>query len=291
MNDVFVGCAQLTWKNVPEEQVLREIADAGYAGAPAGPYRRTAAETTEFYGKFGLLPAPGYLSGEFWKADQLEVLLERADRFGRFARDVGCNEIYVAAAGFDGYVGRTGKTRKQVAGHVSSDERMTEDEWEQFVVALNAVGNATSKYGVKSCFHNHVGSTIETAEEFERLLAETDPSLVFLGPDTGHLAWAGMDVVPFLEKYAARIPTIHVKDVDGAVVARGVREAWDYDTFVKQGLFVELGEGAVDVRGLLEMLRRTGFGGWIIVETDVTRKPTAFESAQISRRYLRSLGL
>jgi inosose dehydratase len=291
MKDVLVGCAQLTWKNVAEEQVLREIADAGYAGAPAGPYRRTALETLEFYAKFGLEPAPGYLSGEFWKADQLEALVERADRFGQFAREVGCSEVYVAASGFDNYVGRGGQTRKQVAGHVGPDDVMTEEEWKQLVVALNAVGAATLKHGVKSCFHNHVGSTIETAEEFDRMLAETDPALVFLGPDTGHLAWGGVDVVPFLQRYASRIETIHLKDVSGAVVDQGVRESWDYDTFVKHGLFVELGEGRVDIPGLLAMLDQAGFTGWIIVETDVTQKPTAFESATVSRRYLKTLGL
>jgi inosose dehydratase len=291
MKDVLVACAQLTWKNVPEDQVLGEIARAGYVGAPAGPYRRTAEETKARYAEFGLMPAPGYLSGEFWKADQLETLVERADNYARFARDVGCSEVYIAASGFDSYVGRRGKTRKQVAGHVQAEDMMTDEEWKQFIVTLNAVGRATLNHGVKSCFHNHVGSTIETAEEFDRMLSEADPELIFLGPDTGHLAWGGVDVVPFLAKYASRIKTIHLKDVSGTVVDRGVREQWDYDTFVKHGLFVELGEGVVDLPGLLQLLDGAGFKGWIIVETDVTQKPTALESASVSRNYLKSLGL
>ena len=36
MEHVLIGCGQLTWKNVPEDQVLAEIVQAGYDGAPAG---------------------------------------------------------------------------------------------------------------------------------------------------------------------------------------------------------------------------------------------------------------
>ena len=62
---------------------------------------------------------------------------------------------------------------------------------------------------------------IETREEIDRLLSLLDPALIFLGPDTGHLAWAGADPVAFCRDYAARIKTIHVKDVDARVRDRG----------------------------------------------------------------------
>ena len=41
MSTIEIGCGQITWitrsNETPEEQVLAEIAQAGYAGAPAGP--------------------------------------------------------------------------------------------------------------------------------------------------------------------------------------------------------------------------------------------------------------
>ncbi len=132
---------------------------------------------------------------------------------------------------------------------------------------------------------------IESLEECERLLEMTDPSLVFLGPDTGHLAWGGIDVVPFCKRHLGRIKTLHFKDVSFAVRDRGKAEGWDYDTSTKNGVFAELGEGNIDFPGLLALLRESGFGGWVVVETDVTQKPTALESATISRKYLTSLGL
>ena len=116
-------------------------------------------------------------------------------------------------------------------------------------------------------------------------------ALVFLGPDTGHLAWAGADPVAFCRDYASQIKTIHVKDVDEKVRLRGRAQEWDYGTFAANGIFAELGEGNVDFPAIFAILRDAGFAGWVIAETDVTQKPTALESATISRAYLKSFGM
>jgi inosose dehydratase len=293
MPTIEIGCGQITWsRDTPEDQVLAEIGQAGYAGAPAGPSKgRTAEQAQEVFARHGLKPAPGYLGADFWRADQRAAILERAREYAAFMRDVGCTELYVAAGGFEGYTTAGGKTRAQLAGHVGPADAMTEAEYKQFAETLNQVGAITLEYGVRSCFHNHVGSVIETREEIDRLLALTDPALVFLGPDTGHLAWAGADPVAFCRDYANRIKTIHVKDVDESVRVRGSAQEWDYGTFTANGIFAELGEGDVDFPAIFGILRDAGFQGWVIAETDVTQKPTALESATISRAYLRSIGM
>ena len=61
-------------------------------------------------------------------------------------------------------------------------------------------------------------------------------------------------------------------------------ECWDYKTFSDHGISTELGEGLVDFPAVFAALAQAGFSGWVIVETDVTRKPTALESATISRK-------
>ena len=293
MPTIEIGCGQITWSNeTPEDQVLAEIAQAGYAGAPAGPWNgRTGAEAQAVFARHGLKPAPGYLGVDFWRADQRDSILERAREYAAFMRDVGCTELYVAAGGFNSYISAGGKSRAQLAGHVGPGDAMTDAEYRQFADTLNQVGAITLEYGVRSCFHNHVGSVIETREEIDRLLAMVDPTLVFLGPDTGHLAWAGADPVAFCRDYAAQIKTIHVKDVAEDVRVRGRAQEWDYGTFTANGIFAELGEGDVDFPVIFGILRDAGFAGWVIAETDVTQKPTALESATISRAYLKSLGM
>ncbi len=293
MNDIAVACAQLTWKDVPRDQVFAEIAQAGYAGAPAGPrwFENSAEATLSYFARYALKPAPGYYSADFWKSERREDILSQATTQAEFARAVGLSELYVAAGGFDGFVTPSAKNRKQIAANVGPGDGLDDAQYRQFAATLNEFGQRTLELGVKSCFHNHVGSVIESLEECERLLELTDPALVFLGPDTGHLAWAGIDVVPFCKRHLSRIKTLHLKDVNFVVRDRGKAEAWEYDTFTKNGVFAELGEGNVDFPGLLALLRESGFGGWVVVETDVTQKTTALESAIISRNYLKSLGL
>ena len=300
MKDIQIGCGQITWTKftelrsappAPEEQILAEIAQAGYAGAPAGPEEgRTAQQAIAMYDRYGLQPAPGYIGTAFWNKQRRDEILERMRRHAFFSREVGCTELYVAPGGFD-YVTRGGQTRRQTAGHVRPDDSLTGDEFKVFGETLNLVGEITLAEGVRSCFHNHVGTVIETREEVDRLLALTDPDLVFLGPDTGHLAWAGADPVAFCRDYAARIKTLHLKDIDAGVRDRGRAAGWDYGTFEQHGVFVELGEGCVDFPAIFATLRDAGFAGWAIAETDVTQKPTVLESITISREYLRGLGL
>jgi inosose dehydratase len=292
MENVLIGCGQITWRGVPETQVLQEIAEAGYAGAPAGPREgQTTEEILVRYAEHGLKPAPGYLGGDFWNKEHEEDILTRAQAYADFAQAAGCTELYVAPGGFTSYVTRRGLTRSQVAGHVRPEDAMSAEEYRQFATVLNRVGEITLARDVRSCFHNHVGTVIETRQEFERLFDEVDPDLVFFGPDTGHLAWGGVDVVQFCRDYAHRIKTMHIKDINPDVLQEGSQAEWDYRTFSDRGIFTELGQGFIDFPAIFKILEEAGFEGWLIVETDVTQQDSPLTSAKISREYLRTLGL
>lgn len=285
MDGVQVACGQITWRQAapPEEQILAEIAQAGYEGAPAGRADRLARETLELYARFGLKPAPGYLGAAFWERAQAETILQRATDLARTMRELGCAELYVAA--------NLTPERRAAAGHVRPQDALSDEGFRRFAETLNRVDEATLRDGVQACFHNHVGSFIETREEIDRLFSLVDRTLVAQGPDLGHLAWAGGDVVQFCRDYAGSIKTLHIKDIDPAVRAAGIAQGWDYQTFSDRGIFTELGEGQVDFPAVFAALAGAGFQGWVVVETDVTQKSTALESATISRNYLRSIGL
>jgi inosose dehydratase len=300
MNKILIGCGQITWIRfgpngaewlAPEEEVLAQIAQAGYDGAPAGPDEsRTLQETLAMYARHRLLPAPGYYGTAFWDKSRQAEFIERAKHHAEFARIAGCDALYVAPGGFD-YVTKSGLTRRETAGHVRPEDALTDDEYQTFAETLNLVGQATLAEGVYSCFHNHVGTVIETRAETDRLLAMTDPNLLFLGPDTGHMQWAGDDAVAFCRDHAARIKTVHLKDINEQVRAPGAAAKWDYGTFTDHGIFAELGEGCIDFGAIIADLRAVNFSGWLITETDVTQKATPLESVTISRDYLRQFGL
>jgi inosose dehydratase len=275
----------------PEERVLAEIAEAGYEGVASGARKdRSAKQTIELLAKHGLRPAPGYLGGVWWDPGQRGQLVESAKRQAAFCREVGLTEVFVAPRGNDQKTA-TGRTRRELPGHVSPADALTKDEYRHFADALNEAGRATLAEGVRICFHNHCATFIETRQEVDALMALCDPAAVFLGPDTGHLAWAGADPVAFFRDYGARIKSVHLKDVDAAVRERGRREKWDVGRFVREGIFTELGTGCVDIPAILQVLRDVKYDGWILCEQDWTMRASALEAERINRQYLRTLGL
>lgn len=288
---VLIGCGQLTWTNVDAGTVMEEIALSGYDGAP-GPLNldRPAAEVGAWFQTFALKPAPPYFGARFWDPDEEGRILEQASAIARYTRELGCAEIYVAAAGLDEPM-RSGKTRRDAAGQVTAEDAITEDRYVQFGRTLGAFADATRAEGVTSCFHPHVGTVIETAAELETLLSHVETDALCLGLDTGHIAWAGDDPAAVCLRHLPRIRTLHLKDVNREIRDQGVAAGWSYGQFTEAGVFAELGEGWVDFPVILSALADSGFDGWLIVETDITMKATPLESATISRQYLTTLGL
>ncbi len=285
-----VGCGQITWRGVPEPVALAEIREAGYQGAvPRFWPGRDPAEAAALLSRCGLEAAPPYFSAPLWRCQERESILAAAADAAAFARRLGCTELYVAAGG--DYVAASGRSRREAAGHVEAKDGLTEPELRCLADTLTMIGEAALAQGVRACFHGHVGTVVETEAELEQLLELTDAAVVFLGPDTGHLAWAGADPVAFCARHRARIPTVHLKDIDEEVRRRGAAAGWDYDAFCRHGIFTELGAGSVDLFGVVAALGGPAFPGWWVVETDVPRAPSPSQSAIQSRAHLRSLGL
>lgn len=287
MAEFWLGCSPITWqRKTPLDQILKEIADVGYVGAPAG-YRDGGdpAEMKALYGKFGLRPAPGYLGTRFYDPEKKTEVLDLARRHADFARALGCEQLFVAADCF--------AERFAVAGHETANrsDQLSVDGYRTMAETLNEVGRICLERGVQACFHNHAGSYIETRDEFDKLLDLTDPTLVFVGLDTGHLRFGGGDVVDFCRTYAPRIKALHLKDINATVLEEGRRLKHDYHTMVRNGIFAEIGEGCIDFRTMFACLCEADYVGWVIVEVDYTMKPSASESVQVSYSFLRSLGL
>jgi inosose dehydratase len=157
--------------------------------------------------------------------------------------------------------------REAAAGRPDELERTALDD-DAFDAALERLALAVERCraaGVRPVFHPHAGTYIETPAEIERLLAGSDVELCL---DSGHLAIGGGDPVALGRRCAGRIAHLHLKDVDGAMLARlragevEMMQAWE------AGLFCPLGEGIVDVEGFLAATTADGFDGWLVLEQD-----------------------
>ncbi|MHB1317589.1 MAG: sugar phosphate isomerase/epimerase family protein [Anaerolineae bacterium] len=296
MRNYIVGCGQITWMTdwsnpPPREAAMADIAAAGYDGAPVHAMPgETAKDVLRFYASYGLKPFPGYLGANWWDPAETEALVERTRAMAALHAAVGCDAMFVADNGFQVKSPR-GIERMALAGRPTPGDSLTADQYKIAGAALTRAGEAALESGVRICFHNHVGSFIETRREIDDLWAQVDRSVVFQGPDIGHLAWAGVDTLQFVKDYAAEIKALHIKDINRAVMQQGIAAEWHYMVFNNGGIFAELGEGFVPYPEIFSHLDAAGFQGWLIVETDKTMKASPLESARISRAYLRSLGI
>ena len=63
------------------------------------------------------------------------------------------------------------------------------------------------------------------------------------------------------------------------------REISGFEASVRERIFTELGNGALDLRGVLATLDAVDFDGWLMVEQDSSWLPPA-EAAAVGRRVL-----
>ncbi len=183
--------------------------------------------------------------------------------------------------------------RLRLAGRVRPEHGLPPAAWRALVAAVMEIAVAVrEEAGVGLVVHHHAAGFLETEAEIERLLADTDPERVGLCLDTGHLAFGGGDPVAFARRHAARVRHLHLKDVDEAVAARVRRDGLEALEAVRAGVFTTLGEGGVDVGGVLDALAGAPIG-WAVVEHDRLSEdgPSPLESARTSRARLAALGL
>ena len=76
------------------------------------------------------------------------------------------------------------------------------------------------EYGMKVVFHPHADSHVDTNENVGRFLENTDPDLVTLCLDTGHISYCGGDNLALIRDYPSRIGYVHLKQVDPEVLAK-----------------------------------------------------------------------
>lgn len=150
---------------------------------------------------------------------------------------------------------------------VAERPRMSEAGWPIFLDRLGALGDWMADRGVRMAFHPHMGTVIENAEEIERLLEGTPPSIGLL-LDTGHLEFAGEDPARAAERWAGRVNHVHAKDVRREVLARARRERMSFLDAVVAGVFTVPGDGMLDFAAALGPIAKVGYAGWLIVEAE-----------------------
>lgn len=153
------------------------------------------------------------------------------------------------------------------------DPALTHDPegWKAFAGRLEAWAAAARAQGLKFAYHNHVfefGARPGGEYALDRLFRAAPGVLMELDAAWAHAG--GVDPVEYLRQYAGRVPLLHFKDV----ALRGDRHQT-----------VELGQGSVDLRGLLDAAAQAGVEWLILEQDDCQRDP--LESARANADWLR----
>jgi inosose dehydratase len=183
--------------------------------------------------------------------------------------------------------------RAAAAGRVDPSIGLRDRQWDEAAKGVERIARAVrDETGLRSVFHHHCATYVETPSEIEALMQRTDRALVGLCLDSGHAAYGGGSPLDLLARYRGRIWHVHFKDCEPAVARRARLEKWDYQTALAHGVFCELGQGSVDFPALLRELTASNYHGWIVVEQDVLPAMGApLASASRNRAYLQRIGL
>jgi inosose dehydratase len=281
-----------TRRTASYDRVLDEIRDTGYAGTELGDwgFMPTDPEVLKrAVSDRGLRLIAAFVPVALADASSHEAGTATAVRTAHLIRAAGGSDAMIVLSDANASVAE----REVNAGRITAAHGLTDSQWKHFAEAAERVARAVREdTGLRTVFHPHCGGYVETPAEIDALMNRTDPSLLGLCLDTGHVMYAGGDSVDILHRHGARIWHVHFKDCDPRVAANARAARLGYLAAVRSQLFCELGAGAVDFAALVAALRARSYDGWIVVEQDVFGGAgSPAESARRNRQYLRSMGV
>ncbi|MGH2533697.1 MAG: sugar phosphate isomerase/epimerase family protein [Thermomicrobiales bacterium] len=273
-----IACHGITWGQENFRTAIDEVAALGFRG-----FETFASVMDDYQGdklaKFqqllkerGLELVALYGGGNMHVASEVDAIIARNLRIAQFLSLNGANRLVLGP-------GRRGT------------QAPTLQELDTLVACATEIGTQTAEFGVLACLHPHINTVVESIDEIDYVFDRLDPAVVAVAADTAHFAKGNPSVsgaeTKLFAKYVDRIKYVHLKDWNPNLPPEATGEG---GTAIIRD-FVELGEGRVDLRGCIDILRAHDYPGWITIELDYTRR-TPYKSVAMSKRYLvNELGL
>ncbi|GAB2873731.1 sugar phosphate isomerase/epimerase family protein [Streptomyces mayteni] len=259
-------------------KLLALVKQAGFGSVMAEvPADWSVARYRDVLEQVGLAPAPGYFVCRSTGLDGTEAeVLADAARVARLHAELGLSDVGLGMGMKKG----SPRVLHPAQGYEGDAGRLT-----ALTGLIRRISEVMRAEGVRPALHPHVGTWIETEAESRTVLDALGPDELGFLPDTGHLAWAGIDVRGIIADHAERVPFVHVKDCLLSVAERGRSEDWDYQRTVCEGLWAEPGRGELPLTDILAALPNA-FDGWLMVEVDRPAVADPFECAIVSAEWM-----
>ncbi len=240
------------------DRVLREMVESGLSATELGPdgYLPTdPTELGEFLDRFDMSIVGGFVPALLYREDRVEPELDYVTRAARQLASTGSKVLVLGPS-------------SQHPGYDTPVD-MSADEWTTFRANLRRLESIVGDAGLETALHPHWGLAIATGADIDRLLDASDVGICL---DTGHVYLGGTDPVEVAKAANGRVLHVHLKDVDAAKADLVRSGAVPFRQAVIDGLFVPLGDGGVDIAGVIATLEEQGYRGWYVLEQDVSLK-------------------
>jgi len=289
---IKIGTAPDSWgvwfpkneKQVPWERCMDEIKEAGYSGLELGPwgyFPNTYDELKAALDERQLELVATTAGANFADNASVEAMIKTIDEIAPLQKKFP-SALYVVLL--------PEMYTDLMTGEQVLPKELTREEWKRLYGNVQKVSDyIRNTYGLIAALHPHVECHIQTEDEIERVLENTDIALCL---DTGHHIYGGGDPVAFYKKHYKRIPYLHVKDCDLAVKARMEKQGWPFAEAVTHDIMCEPGKGGIDFKALADAMFDSGYDGWVVVEQDMYPAPLdkPFPIAKRTFEFLKGIG-
>ena len=286
---VLLGITPTGWTNddmpglgddIPFEQCVSEMALAGFEGCSVGhKYPKDPEVLKRELGLRGLRVSEPWASTLFTVAEMENRTVEGFRQQMAFIKEMGGTDVVVAELGH--------AVHQQPVYVLANKPVFSDEQWGRMVEGLNRLGRMAAEEEMRLCYHHHMGTGVQTRAEVDRLMSDTDPEVVHLLLDTGHLYWAGDDPLDMARAYADRIKHVHLKDIRQDVLDHCMERKMSFLESVIEGAFTVPGDGVIDFEPIFRTLADAGYEGWLIVEAEQDpHKANPLEYAKKARAYL-----
>ena len=242
------------------EAIFKDVSELGFAGLELFDWQISGLESqgllSEFVQKYKLPLISSYTSVN---------LTDPAQRASTIAAAVAVGNILKKHGGRTIVIGPSGRVGGQTYNF--------NDHKQNIVTTLNELGKAITDIGLIAALHQHTGTAVETRDETYATMEAVDTRYVKFGPDIGQLLKGGVDPVAVVKSFLPVVQHMHFKDWVGAQPMAG---------------YCALGQGKVNLVGVLDLIEGRKLDGMIMVELDSGGQMpyTPREAARIAHDWL-----
>lgn len=238
---------------LPQKRVLAEMSGLGFTATelgaagflPEDPY-----ELKDVLSEFGMTLIGGFTPVVVHDPSERQATIESATATAKLFQQAGATKFVSCPVMDWGW---------------SNPRPLTRDEQKHMTEMLGVIDDICGEHGLDQVLHPHVQTVVETKDDISRVLDSCDVTFCL---DTGHMAFGGQDPVEFAKTAIERVGHVHLKDIRLDMVPAVLRREVSLMAATQAGVFTPLGQGDVDILGVVQTLEAAGYRGWYVIEQD-----------------------